>query len=318
MTIEADVNAIADMVKGRITGSFDSGLKIIGTCSIDNYVPDKISFIRNEKYAGYAADLRDAVILIPEDLADYCEKYPQNVYILVEDPAVAMMDIQDFFYGDLSDFGKEGTASSARIDETAEIGDGVYIGENVVIGRNVVIGSGTRIHPNVSVYENCRLGSDCVIDSGACIGTPGFRIEQDVPQKTVRRMLHVGSVVIGDRVEIGANTTIDRATFENDATEIADDVKIDNLVQIGHNAGIGARNVIAAQTCIGGSVKTGEDVWIGIGVTVSNGVKIGDRAKLLLNAVVAYDVPDDEVVSGFYAMPHRTWKNLWEKWRKQG
>ena len=129
----------------------------------------------------------------------------------------------------------------------------------------------------------------------------------------VRKMLHVGGVVIGDRVEIGANSAIDRATFEGGATIISDDVKIDNLVHIGHNAKIGARTLLAAQTCISGSVKIGEDVWIGAGVTVSDSVSIGNRAKILLNAVVAYDVEDDEIMSGFYAMPHQQWKQAYKK-----
>jgi UDP-3-O-[3-hydroxymyristoyl] glucosamine N-acyltransferase len=129
-------------------------------------------------------------------------------------------------------------------------------------------------------------------------------------------MLHVGRVIIGDRVEIGANSAIDRATFEGDATIISDDVKIDNLVHIAHNAKIGARTLVVAQTCVGGSSKIGEDVWIGIGAAISDNVSVGNRAKVLLNAVVAYDVPEGEMVSGFYAMPHGQWKRAWKNLRK--
>jgi len=314
MTIEADIGKLAEMVNGRIDGRPETSEKLTGTCPVDNYAPGKVSFVRSPRYVQYLKDLQGAVIVMPEELSGHCRDYPQNTYIIVRDAADAMITLQEYFYGRRSV--KEGFASSAVIDESAVIGEGVSIGEYAVIGRKVTIGSGTVIYPNVIVYENCRIGRDCVIDSGTVIGSAGFRIEQDPAQKTIRRMPHAGAVVIGDRVEIGANTTIDRATFEGSATEIGDDTKIDNLVQVGHNTNIGARNVVAAHSCIGGSVRTGDDVWIGIGVTVSNGVTIGDRTKLLVNAVVAYDVSDEEIVSGFYAMPHEEWKQLWQGWRK--
>lgn len=317
MVIEADIKTLAGMVRGRIAGVYNPAERLSGTCSVDNFLRGKITFIRKESYSGYLNELHDAVIILPESLEAYAGRYPENAYIIVDDAAEAMITLQDYFYGESHQPVKEGIAHSAVIDESAEIGDGVCIGENVVIGRNAVIGSGTVIHPNAVIHDNCRIGRYCTIYSGAVIGSSGFRITQNPERKTIRRMIHAGNVVIGDRAEIGANTTIDRATFENDSTEIGDDARIDNLVQIGHNARIGARNVIAAHSCIGGSVRTGTDAWTGIGVTVSSGVKIGNRAKLLLNAVVAYDVPDDEAVSGFYAMPHRTWKKLWENWRKQ-
>ena len=187
---------------------------------------------------------------------------------------------------------------------------------NSVIFDDVVIGNGTYIYPNVCIYKNCEIGDDCIIHSGVQIGIDGFRFEQNSDQKSVRKMLHVGKVEIGDRVEIGANSTIDRATFQDSATILSDDVKIDDQVHIGHNAKIGARTCIAAQTCISGSVKIGEDVFVGAGVTVSDGVNIGNRAKLLLNAVVAYDVGEDEMVSGFYAMPHRQWKRAFKNFKK--
>jgi UDP-3-O-[3-hydroxymyristoyl] glucosamine N-acyltransferase len=132
----------------------------------------------------------------------------------------------------------------------------------------------------------------------------------------VRKLLHVGRVVIGDRVEIGANSTIERATFQGDATILCDDVKLDPLVHIGHNVTIGARSCIA-QSGIGGSTNIGEDAWIGTGVTISNGLSIGNRVKVLLNAVVAYDVKDDEIVSGFYAMPHKQWKRVWMRLKEE-
>ncbi len=333
--MEISVAELASKLNGRIVGSLSEGMTVTGTCAVDNYAANKVTFVRNVKYGEFLAKLQNAVVLLPESLTDLCEKYPQNTYIIVKDILNSLMDVQDFFYGDELLIEDEGIATTAKIDKSAKIGRHVYIGEYVCIGKkvvigdntkimdnacifhNVTIGSGTLIYPGVCIYQGCQIGNDCIIDAGAVIGADGFRYEQFVERKMVRKMLHVGGVVIGDRVEIGANTAIDRATFEGEATIISDDVKIDNLVHVAHNVKIGARTLIVTQSCIGGSTRIGEDVWIGIGAAISNGLSIGHRARVLLNAVVAYDVKDDEIVSGFYAMPHKQWKQVWAKWREQ-
>ncbi|MGB6874126.1 MAG: UDP-3-O-(3-hydroxymyristoyl)glucosamine N-acyltransferase [Dehalococcoidia bacterium] len=335
MTREIGITELANRLNGTIAGNFDKELRLCGTCAVENYAENKVTFIRKTKYGELLAKLQNAVVLIPESLADLCEEHPQNTYIIVKDILNSIMDVQDFFYGGEIIMRYEGIAATANIDKSAKIGRHVYIGEYVCIGKNVVIGdntkimhnvsildnvalgSGTLIYPGGCIYQGCRIGNDCIIDAGAVIGADGFRYEQFVEQKIVRKMLHVGVVMVGDRVEIGANTAIDRATFEGDATIISDDVKIDNLVHVAHNVKIGPRTVIIAQSCIGGSTKIGEDAWIGIGAAISNGLSIGNRAKVLLNAVVAYDVKDDEIVSGFYAMPHKQWKQIWAKWTEQ-
>jgi UDP-3-O-[3-hydroxymyristoyl] glucosamine N-acyltransferase len=331
MANEMTIAELADMVKGRIVGSPAPDLKINGTCAVGNYIPGKITFVRNAKYAEKLRQLQNAAVLIPETLVEFCSKYPQNVYLIVEDAVDSLIDIQELFHRDEFIIVEQGVSPTAKIDDSAVIGNQVYVGEYTCIGKNVVIGdrtkimhhcsilddaaigSDTYIYPEVCIYKHCQIGGNCIIHSGVRIGVDGFRFEQDDKRKTVRKMLHLGKVVIGDRVEIGGNTVIDRATFAEDATVISNDVKVDNLVHIAHNAKIGARSLIVAQTCIGGSVKIGEDVWIGIGAAISDNVSIGNRAKVLLNAVVAYDVVDDEVVSGFYAMPHRQWKQVWRK-----
>ena len=335
MAKEIGIGDLASMVNGRIVGDTRGKDSIKGTCAIDEYVKSKVSFIKKPKYGEMLAQLHDAVIVVPESLSAFCEKYPHNTYIVVKDVTSSMMNVQEFFYGDEPLVVDEGVSQTARIENSAIVGIGAYVGENVYIGRNVtigenvkilhnscildsvVVGNGTRIFPGVCIYKNCQIGSDCLIHSGARIGPDGFRFEHDVTNKIVRKMHHAGKVIIEDRVEIGANTAIDRATFEDGATILSDDVKVDNLVHIGHNATIGARTTIAALSCIGGSDVIGEDVWIGIGATISNGVRIGDRARVLLNAVVAYDVAEDEIVSGFYAMPHRQWKRVYKKLKEE-
>lgn len=329
MTKEIDLVELTNMVNGKIVGEFYN-VRIRGTCTIDKYVKNKLSFVTNKKYSESLSKLGNAIILISKDLTEFAEKYPQNTYIVVDDVPKSLMNMQNFFYE--SDFiiVEEGIENTTKIDNTVKIsnksyiGENVFIGENVVIGdyvkimhnsvisSNVVIGNGTRVYPNVYI-SNCKIGEDCIIHSGVRIGIDGFRFEQNIKQKTVGKMLHVGKVVIRNNVEIGANSCIDRATFQDAATYISDDVKIDNLVHIAHNAKIGSRTCIAANSCICGSAKVGEDVWIGAGATVSDGVCISDRVKILLNAVVAYDVSEDEMVSGFYAMPHKQWKRVFDK-----
>jgi len=325
---------LADMVKGRIIGSLAPDLKVNGTCAVDNYVRGKVAFVRNAKYAEMLKQLQNAVVLIPESLVEFCSKYPHNVYLVVENAVNSLMDVQELFYRDEFVIAEQGVSQTSKVDDSAVLGNQVYVGEYTCIGKNAVIGDGTKImhhccilddaaigsdtyiYPEVCIYKRCQIGNNCIIHSGVRIGVDGFRFEPDIERRQVRKMIHVGRAVIRDRVEIGGNCTVDRATFEDDDTILFDDVKLDDQVHIGHNAKIGARTCIAAQTCISGSVKIGEDVWVGAGVTISDGVKIGNRGKVLLNAVVAYDIADDEMVSGFYAMPHRQWKRVWRKLRE--
>lgn len=325
------VAELREMLGGIVRGHVDEGVTIAGTCGIDSYVENRVSFIRSRKYAGWLAGLDRAVLLIPERLVDLCEEYPQNTYVVVRDAARAMIDVQEFFYAHQRVVSEEGVARTACLEAGVVVGRLGFVGEFVFIGRNTVIGEGTKVmhgcylsedvtigrdtllYPHVYVHRGCQIGDNCVIYPGARIGTEGFRLEQDVSNRSVRRMHHAGRVTIGDRVEVGANTAIDRATFENDATVIGDDARVDNLVHIAHNAKVGARAIIVAQSCVGGSATIGEDAWIGIGAAISNGVNIGARARVLLNAVVAHDVAADEIVSGFYAMPHRQWKRVYER-----
>lgn len=325
------INALARLVNGKIVGHLDGKRNLTGTCSITTYMEGKISFVKNSKYADILAQLQNAVVLIPEELSGLCEIYPQNIYIIVEDVPNSMIILQDAFYSDQYTIMQEGISDTCKIGANSRTGGHVYIGDSVHIGadvnigdyvrimnncfisNNVTIEKGTLIYPNVCIYPDCHIGVDCIIHAGACIGVDGFRFEQDIEKQIVRKMLHVGGVVIGNRVEIGANTAIDRATFEGDNTVISDDVKIDNLVHIAHNVRIGARSIIVTQSCIGGSATIGEDVWIGIGVSISNGVVVGKNAKVLLNAVVAHDIADGEMVSGFYAMPHKQWKRIYQR-----
>jgi len=185
--------------------------------------------------------------------------------------------------------------SGARIGPSAQIWPGCYV------GRNAIIGPETRLYPNVVVMHDVKIGSRCIIHPGAVIGSDGFGYtptdegNMKVPQ--------IGTVLIGDDVEIGANTTVDRATL--DATIIADDVKIDNLVQIAHNVKIGPHTRIAAQAGLSGRVELGARAVVGGQAGFQNGIRVGDGSMIGGQAGVIGDLEPGSKVSGYPARDHR-------------
>jgi UDP-3-O-[3-hydroxymyristoyl] glucosamine N-acyltransferase len=328
MSKELSISSLAEMFKGRIVGSHSEESMISGTCSLDNYVSNNVTFVKNKKYANKLAAITGAIVLVPIEFTFLCEQYPDNIFIFVDNVIKAMIDLQNLFYADenkIEEIRNYSNEHELTFVDNVDIGKNVYLGERVSIGagtkimsnstifNDVTIGKDTIIEPEVTIYRGSKIGNNCIIHSGARIGPAGFRFLQDTEHKTVHKMIQAGYVMIGNRVEIGCNSTISRSTFKNNPTVISDDAKISTQVVIAHNVKIGARTLIAALSCIAGSTKVGDDVWIGVGVSVTNDVVIGNKARLLLNAVVASDIKDEEIVSGFYAMPHRKWKQVYHK-----
>jgi UDP-3-O-[3-hydroxymyristoyl] glucosamine N-acyltransferase len=328
--VNISLSQLTKMINGKVIGNDGHNLNLTGTCAIDGYLENKITFARNMKYGEKASKLKNAVILIPQELESLPGMFPQNTYVIVSDLDKTMFDLQDFFYAQSAPDQEMSISPLARIDESAKIGKNVYIGDNAFVGKNAVIGDGAKILPNAFVAENvvigkntclhqlctcenCVIGDNTIIRTGAHIGVDGFRYSQDFERKKVRKFIHTGMVQIGSRVEIGANTTIQRSTFEGNPTVISDDVKMGCTIVVGHNNKIGARTLITCHVMISGSNVIGEDVWVGACAVFSNGVKVGNRAKVLINAVVVNDVAEDEMVSGFYAMPHKQWKMAYRK-----
>ena len=168
--------------------------------------------------------------------------------------------------------------------------------------------------PNVTFIPDVEVGRYCKIDAGAVIGEQGFKIIKNM-RGNAERLIHIGGVVIGNYVEIGALTCVDKGTFGN--TEIRDHVKIDNFVHVAHNCFIDENTVIAPMVCLGGSSKIGKNVYIGIGASIRQGITIGDDAFIAMGSVVIDDVGKGEAVAGNFAINKENWKEHHRKLNEQ-
>jgi UDP-3-O-[3-hydroxymyristoyl] glucosamine N-acyltransferase len=209
-------------------------------------------------------------------------------------------------------------AASARVSASAEIdahavlgsdclvGDGCVIGAGAVLGNDVTVGEGTRLGARVTLLNGVRIGARCIVHPGAVIGADGFGFAPD--RGTWRKIPQVGSVAIGDDVEIGANTTVDRGTIED--TVIENGVKIDNLVQIAHNVRLGEHTIIAALVGIAGSTKVGKRCMIGGATVMTNSLTICDDVVFTFSSVVTRSVDEPGTYSGHLSAEEAT------AWRK--
>ncbi len=281
------VKELAALSGGELVG--DSTLKITGAASLGEATQGEISFFANRKYVALLRKTRASAVFVPPDFAE-----PINAaQIRVSNPTKAFEEVVLKFAPKPITF-TPGIHPSAVVDPSAQLGDrvsiqplavieaGAQIGDDTIIGagsyvgRETIIGSACHIYPHVTIRERSRIGSRVIIHSGAAIGADGFGFEMiDGRQEKIQQL---GIVQIDDDVEIGANTTVDRARFGR--TWIQQGVKIDNLVQIAHNVVIGKNTVIAAQTGIAGSVQIGQRVLIGGQAGIIGHIEIGDNTAI--------------------------------------
>jgi len=191
--------------------------------------------------------------------------------------------------------------AGAVVEEGAEIGEGVLISANCYVGRGAHIGCGTRLAPNVTIYAGCVLGENCIIHSGAVIGADGFGFARDAEGRWLK-IPQMGRVVIGNDVEIGSNTSIDRGALGD--TVIGDGVKIDNQIQVGHNVQIGEHTAIAGSTGIAGSARIGARCMIGGGVGIGGHLSIADDVTITARTEIMKSLPMAGVYGG--CVPQQT------------
>jgi UDP-3-O-[3-hydroxymyristoyl] glucosamine N-acyltransferase len=278
---------LANLSGGELVG--DPTLKITGAASLGEAAPGEISFFANRKYVGLLRKTRASAVFVPPDFAE-----PINAaQVRVSNPTKAFEQVVLKFAPKPITFAP-GIHPSAVVDAGAQLADrvsiqplaviepGAKIGNDTIIGagsyvgHEAVIGSACHIYPHVTIRERSRIGSRVIIHSGAVIGADGFGFE--MVDGRHQKIQQLGIVQIDDDVEIGANTTVDRARFGR--TWIQQGVKIDNLVQIAHNVVIGKNTVIAAQTGIAGSVQIGQRVLIGGQVGIIGHIEIGDNTAI--------------------------------------
>ena len=286
---------IAQLVDGELRG--DPASVVDGVAALDRAGPRHATFLASRKYVAELADSRAGVVLIARELADAPTGCPSR--IIVEKPYEAIQALLPKLYGLAPP--EPWVAPTARLGRGVQLGAGARIEDYVVLGDGVSVGAGSRLFPHVTVYSGGVVGARCAIHSGARIASDGFGYV--FRNGRHEKIPHVGRCVIGDDVEIGANTTIDRGSIGD--TIIGSGTKIDNLVQIGHNVRIGSLCLLMSQVGIAGSARIGNGVIIAGQAGIGGHVHIGDGARIAGQAGVFGDVPAGESWSGYPARPHR-------------
>ncbi len=296
---------------GTVEG--DPARVLEGLAPVDSAGPADLTFVTSERYARLLAGSAPGAVLISHDLQ---VEAPESSLVRVDDPQRAFALLAPLFVAD--DVAPPGVSPAANVADDVSLGAGTSVGPHAVIGKGAVVGDRTRIGALTVIGPGARIGNECIIGdsctilgcvrlgdrvrvhAGARIGTDGFGF---TPRDDgLVRMPQVGRCIVGDDVEIGANTAIDRGALGD--TVIGDGTKIDNLVQIAHNVRIGRHCVIAAQVGIAGSVDIGDRVQLAGQVGIADHLSIGDGARVAAQSGVSSDIPAGATYFGYPARPH--------------
>ena len=317
MALSKTLNELASQVGGEVAG--DGDVVIHRVAPIDEAVEGEITFLNNPQYRRFLPECRASAVIVGPEAFEEPRGRRLNL-LRCSDPYIAFAQISQLFcpaprfngqispgaYVDESATVNEGATifPYAWIGARAQLGHGSVIFPGVFIGENAVIGAQCVLHANVVVREGCRLGDRVILHAGVVIGSDGFGYAGKGSGRL--KIPQTGIVVIEDDVEIGANTTVDRATLGR--TVIKRGAKIDNLVQIAHNVTVGEFSVIAAQAGIAGSTRIGKNVTLAGQVGVVNHIEIGEGAIIGPQSGVPQSVPAGAVLSGgVAAAPHHEW-----------
>ena len=288
--MEFSAAQIAMMINGKVEGNADASVNSFG--KIEEAIFGQLAFLANPKYEEYLYTTSATIVIVNETLE---LRQAVNATLIRVADAYSSFAVLLEKYEEIKSQQLSGIQQPAYIAATAKIGDQVFIGAftyvgekaiiangvkiypNVYIGNNAIIGEGCILHPGVKVYHDCVLGKNVVVHAGTIVGGDGFGFAP-LPDGTYKKIPQIGNVIIEDDVEIGSNTTIDRATMGS--TIIKSGAKLDNLLQIAHNVEIGKNAIIAAQSGISGSTKVGDNVMIGGQVGIVGHLEIADGSKI--------------------------------------
>ena len=301
--MEFSAQALASILEGEVEGNPD--VLVNQLSKIEEGVPGSISFLANEQYTDYVYSTKASIVIVNKSFEATQPINNTTTLVRVNDARMAFAKLLETYQKMTAQ--KAGIHKTSIVEDSAKIGEGCYIGPNVYVGENVSIGNNCQIYagvylgtdvkigadtilkPGVKVMDHCEIGEDCLLHPGVIIGGDGFGFAPN-SENNYQKVVHTGNVIIEDHVEIGANTTIDKATLGS--TIIKRGVKLDNLIQVAHNVEIGENTVIAAQTGIAGSTKIGKNCMIGGQVGIVGHITIADEVKIAAQSGIGQSITE--------------------------
>jgi UDP-3-O-[3-hydroxymyristoyl] glucosamine N-acyltransferase len=315
---------IAEILGGSIDG--DPQVQVSAVSPIEKGFAGSLSFLANPKYTSFVATTDASVVIVKDDFNSDSPVKP--TLIRVSDPyssfALLLQKYDEMnrpqpglhpsaVIADSATIGKDvSIGAGCVIEDKAVVGEGTILGANVVVDKKAKLGNGCHLHSGSRVLHDCVLGNNCRLHAGVIIGSDGFGFAPSDLEYS--KIPQVGNVVLEDDVEIGANSTIDRATMGS--TIIRQGVKLDNLIQVAHNVEIGEHTVIAAQTGIAGSTKIGKRCMIGGQVGIIGHLTIGDNVKIAAQSGVGNNLPDGAIVQGSPAFEVGNYRRSYVSFRR--
>ena len=304
---------IAVILEGEVEGNPE--IEVSKLSKIEEGEPESLSFLANPKYTQFIYTTKASIVIVNKIFK--AEKEINSTLIRVDDAYKSFSKLLEYY--NQVKMNKTGIESPVFISKSATYGDNIYIGAFAYLGENTKIGNNTKIYPNVyigdnvvigdnvilfsgaKIYSDTLIGNNCVIHSSAILGADGFGFTPNEQGEFIK-VPQTGNVIIEDNVDVGAATSIDRATLGS--TIIRKGVKLDNHIQIAHNVEIGKNTVIAAQTGIAGSTKIGENCMIGGQVGIVGHITIGNNVKIQAQSGIGRNLKDNETLQGSPALPY--------------
>lgn len=312
MQLSFTAEQIAKVLNGTVDG--DPTVSVNNFSKIEEGKAGTLTFLANPKYTSYIYETQASIVLVNNDFIP--EKPLQATLIRCENAYASLAVLLELV--DKQKPSKTGIEEMSKVSASAVLGENVYVGSFAYLGENVKVGNNTKIYPHVyigddsvigdntilysgaKIYAGCNVGNSCILHSGVVIGSDGFGFAPQI-DGSYKKIPQMGNVIIEDDVEIGANTTIDRAVM--DATLIRKGVKLDNLIQLAHNVEVGENTVMAAQVGVSGSTKIGKQCMFGGQVGLGGHITVGDGANIGAQAGIISKVKAGAKVMGAPGIP---------------